>query len=107
MTSMNPAAPFALALPTPMMATWAGIAAVYRDAAEKHTRQLVLGSAQIIQEHAVRAFFATANACADALAKNAVAVQQQSLARYAEANRKALELMGNAWLKAWVPGGRA
>ena len=111
MTSMNPAAPFALpftnALPVPVVDTWAGIAGVYRDAVEKHTQQLVLSSARIIQEHTVRAYIAAANACADALAKNAVEVQQQSLARYTEANQKAFELMGNAWLKAWVPGGRA
>ncbi|WP_296942359.1 hypothetical protein [uncultured Massilia sp.] len=104
-TGTNPATAFAAALPGPLMEPWTGIAGLYRDAMEKHTQQLLLSSANIIQEHTVRAFVAASNACADALAKNAVAVQQQSLERYAEANRKAMEMMGSAWMKAWMPNG--
>ena len=42
-----------------------------------------------------------------ALAKNAVAVQQQSLARFTDANQKAVGVMGQAITQAWLgPGSR-
>jgi hypothetical protein len=60
-------------------------------------QQLLLSSANIIQEHTLRAFMEAAQACADALAKNALSVQQQSMERFADANQKAVGMMGSAF----------
>lgn len=106
-TSTNPVTAYAAAMQGQMMDTWSGVAGLYRDAVEKHAQQLLLSSTHIVQEHTLRAFASAMHACAEALAKNAVAVQQQSLQRYAEANRRAMELMGSAWMGAWLPNGRA
>ena len=106
-TNFNPGTAFAPAMPTALFDTWSGVAGLYRNAMEASAQQWVMSSANIIQQHTLQAVINASQACADALAKNAVEVQQQSLARYTEANQKAFELMGNAWLKAWVPGGRA
>ena len=97
MTSMKPDAIFN-AMPAQWFDTWSGVGAVYRDAMQASTQQLMLSSASIIQEHTMRAFTAASNACADALAKNAMAVQQQSLLRFADAHQQAMGMMGKAWM---------
>jgi hypothetical protein len=81
-----------------------GIARLYQDAAETSGRHFMVSSASIIQEHTLRAFTEASRACAQALAKNAVAVQQQSMGRFMDANLKAGEMMGQAWIQAWTRG---
>jgi hypothetical protein len=89
---------------SPMFDTWAGIAGLYQNAAQQSAQQLFLSSASIIQEHTLRAFMAAAQSCADALAKNALNVQQQSMARFAEANQQAMGMVGTAFIDAWSAG---
>ena len=90
-------------IPTaPFFNTWSSVASLYRDAMHANTQQLVQSSASIIQEHTLRAFVAASKACADALAKNALAVQQQSLGRFTEANQKAVGVLGQAMTQAWM-----
>lgn len=95
-----------LASPTataaPLFDTWSEIAGVYRDATQASTQQMMLSSARIIQEHTLRAFVSAAQACADALAKNAISVQQQSLGRFVDANGKAAGIMSAAFAQAWI-----
>lgn len=86
----------------PFFDTWAKVGGLYRDAMQANTQQLLQSSASIIQEHTLRAFIAASKACSDALAKNAVAVQQQSLVRFTDANQKALGVMGQAIAQAWL-----
>jgi hypothetical protein len=62
----------------------------------------MLSSARIIQEHTLRAFVSASQACADALAKNAMSVQQQSMGRLLDANGKAMGVMGQAFTQAWL-----
>jgi hypothetical protein len=83
---------------------WPGIARLYQDAAETSGRHFMLSSASIIQEHTMRAFMEASRACAQALAKNAISVQQQSMGRFMDANLKAGEMMGQAWMQAWTRG---
>lgn len=89
---------------SPLFDTWTGIAGLYQNAAQQSVQQLFLSSANIIQEHTLRAFMAAAQSCADALAKNALSVQQQSMARFAEANQQAMGMMGTAFIDAWTAG---
>lgn len=89
---------------SPLFDTWTGIAGLYRNAAQQSAQQLFLSSANIIQEHTLRAFMAAAQSCADALAKNALSVQQQSMARFADANQQAMGMMGAAVIDAWTAG---
>lgn len=105
MVKMNaqPGAALAGAM-APIFGSWSGVADLYRDAMEANTRQWVLSSASIIQEHTLRAVMEASRSCADALAKNAVDVQQQSLARFADANQKAMEMMGRSVMDAWMGG---
>lgn len=83
---------------------WPGIARLYQGAAETSGRHFMLSSASIIQEHTMRAFMEASRACTEALAKNAISVQQQSMGRFMDANLKAGEMMGQAWLQAWTRG---
>lgn len=101
-TTVTPTTNFASATPPPMFDIWAGMTNVYRDAFESSAQQLLLSSTRIIQEHTLRAFMDASRACADALAKNAVTVQQQSMERFADANQKAMTLMGSAFMNAWM-----
>lgn len=103
MTNMNvyPGAAFS-AMPNPMLDTWSGVAGLYRKAMETSVQQMVLSSTAIVQEHTLRAFMSASQACAEALAKNALSVQQQSMARFVEANQQAMGMMGGAWMKAWT-----
>jgi hypothetical protein len=91
-------------MPSPLFDTWGHVAGLYQEAAQASMQQLLFSSANIIQEHTLRAFMAAAQSCADALAKNALSVQQQSLARFADANQKAMGMMGNAFIDAWAAG---
>jgi hypothetical protein len=92
MTNMNvyPGAAFT-AMPTPMFETWSGVNGLYRKAMEASVQQMVLSSTAIVQEHTLRAFMSASQACAEALAKNTMAVQQQ-----------AMGMVGGAWMKAWT-----
>jgi hypothetical protein len=101
-TSVVPAKAFAGAVPPPLADPWSGIAGLYRDAMESSAQQWFTSSATIIQQHTVRAFMDAATACSDALAKNAVSVQQKSMERFADANQKAMNMMGQAFLNAWT-----
>lgn len=96
-----------LALPTmstPFFKLWSGVAGVYGEAMTANTQQLLQSSAGIIQEQMLRAFINASQSCADALAKNAMAVQRQSMERLAEANGKVVGLVGQALTQTWMGG---
>lgn len=61
-------------------------------------------------EETMKAFIAASQSCAEALAKNAVSVQQQSFGRLMSANQKAIEIMGQGFADAmsagWKPARR-
>lgn len=99
----DPSAAFAGANTAPLFDTWNRVAGLYRDATQASAQQLWMSSAAIIQEHTMRAFMAAAQSCAEALAKNALEVQQQSMARFMDVNQKAASLMGSAVTEAWMP----
>ena len=101
-TSAYPNVTFATVATTPFFDTWSNVAALYKDAMQASTQQLLQSSASIVQEHTLRAFIAASQSCADALAKNALAVQQQSLGRFVDANQKAVGVMGQAFTQAWT-----
>jgi len=82
--------------------TWFRIGGLYRDAMQTSTQQLMLSSAGIVQDQAMRAFMAASQASAEALAKNAMSVQRQHLERLVDANWKAAGMMGNAFAAAWM-----
>jgi hydrogenase maturation factor HypF (carbamoyltransferase family) len=98
----KPNAAFPTVTLTPFIDTWSNVANLYRDTARANTQQLMLSSARIIQEHTLRAFMDASQACADALAKNAMSVQQQSMGRFLDANQKAMGVMGQAFTQAWM-----
>ena len=100
MTTMNVHPGAAFAMPNPMLDTWTGVTGLYRKAMEASFQHMVLSSTAIVQEHTLRAFMSASQACAEALAKNAMAVQQQSMARFAEAHQQAMGMVGGAWMKA-------
>ncbi|MFC5461023.1 hypothetical protein [Massilia niabensis] len=106
MLTMNahPNAAFPTVTPVPFLDTWSKVSGLYRDAAQASTQQWVLSSSRIIQEHTLRAFVSASQACADALAKNAISVQQQSMGRLLDANQKAMGMVGEAFTKAWMGG---
>lgn len=56
----------------------------------------------VIQEQMLRAFISASQSCADALAKNAMVVQRQSMERFAVANGKVVGLMGQALTQVWM-----
>jgi hypothetical protein len=94
-------------VPNPFLDTWTGIADVYRNAMETSAQQWVTSSANIIQQHTMQAFVNASQACADALAKNALAMQQKSMEHLVDANQKAVGLVGKAVTDAWMGGMRA
>lgn len=106
MINANPNAAFPNAMSAPWLDAWARIASVYQEAMQASMQQLLLSSASIIQEHTLRAFMAAAQSCADALAQNAVNVQQQAMARFSDANQKAMGMMGEAFADAWTAQSR-
>jgi hypothetical protein len=100
-TSLTPNAAFPT-MPAPFFGPWSNVAGLYRETMRANMQQLLLSSAGIIQEHTLRAFITASQACADALAKNAMAVQQQSMERLADANGKAVGMLGHAFTQAWM-----
>jgi hypothetical protein len=89
-------------MPAPFFGLWSNVAGLYREATQANAQQLLLSSAGIIQEHTLRAFITASQSCADALAKNAMSVQQQSMERFADANGKAVGMLGQAFAQAWM-----
>ena len=82
------------------------IASLYQDATQASMQQLLLSSTQIIQEHTLRAFMAAAQSCAEALAQNAMNVQQEAITRFSDANQQAMGMMGEAFADAWTAQSR-
>jgi len=101
-TNFNPGTTFVPAMPTAFFDTWSGVAGLYKNAMEASAQQWVMSSANIIQQHTLQAFINASQACADALAKNAVSVQQKSMERLVDANQKAVGLVGKAVTDAWM-----
>ena len=79
---------------------WSRIGIVYKDALDASAYDLVMSSTRIVQEHTLRAMVAASQSCAQALAQNAAKVQQQSVDRLFTANKRAAEIMGQAWIDA-------
>lgn len=83
------------------------IANVYADSTRASMEQLWISSSKIIMEETTKAFIAASQSCADALARNAVSVQQQSFGRLINANQKAAGIMGQSFADAmaasWKP----
>lgn len=79
---------------------------VYTDSAKNDADQFWTSSTRIIQEHTTRAFMSASQACLQALAQNAAAIQQQSLERIGAANQKAVQIMANAFTDAMTAGFR-
>ena len=104
MSTLNayPTVPFATVTPAPVFEIWSNVAGLYRDAMQANTQQLMVSSARIIQEHTLQAFVAAAQACTDALAKNAMSVQQQSLGRFLDVNQKAMGVIAQVFAQAWT-----
>jgi hypothetical protein len=100
MTSLTTFPAIPPAIDNQFLETWIRIGSVYKDAMDDSAQGLVISSAQIIQEHTMRAFVAAAQSCAEALMQNAARVQQQSIARFSTANQKAAEIVGRAWVDA-------
>jgi hypothetical protein len=103
-TTFKPGTTFTPPVPTAMFDTWSGIAGLYKNAAEASAQQWVTSSAGIIQQHTMQAFINASQACAQALAKNAVSVQQKSMERFVDANQKAAGMVGKAMTDAWCSG---
>lgn len=100
--SVYPKVAFPAVSALPIVKTWSDIAGLYRDAMGASTQQLILSSTRIVQEQTLRAFISASQACNDALAKNALSVQQDSMARLLDANAKASGMLGQALTRAWV-----
>jgi hypothetical protein len=96
------AAPAAIGfgMPNIYLDTWTKLAALYKEAMDANTEHLMVSSGRIIQEHAMQALAAASQSCAEALAKNAALVQQQSMMRLSGANQRAIEIMGQAFFDA-------
>jgi hypothetical protein len=105
-TNVNPGSAFApetqVSTQMPFFDAWSSIAGLYKDVVQVNTQQLLTSSANIVQEHTTRAFMDASKACAEALAKNMMAVQQQSLIRFADANQKAMGTFSRAFMAAWM-----
>jgi hypothetical protein len=89
-------------MPSPLFHAWSGVGNLYRDAMQASAQQWVLSSANIIQEHTLRAVINASQSCADALAKNAMTMQQKSMERLMDANQKAAGMMGQAMTDMWM-----
>jgi hypothetical protein len=104
--NVDPKAAFPNPMAAPWLDAWARIASLYQDATQASMQHLLLSSANIIQEHTMRAFMAAAQSCAEALAQNAMDVQQQAMARFSDANQKAMGMMGEAFADVWTAQSR-
>lgn len=105
-TNADQNAAFPNLMSAPWLDAWARIASLYQDATQASMQQLLLSSAQIIQEHTLRAFMAAAQSCAEALAQNAMNVQQEAITRFSDANQQAMGMMGEAFADAWTAQSR-
>ena len=101
MTSASPNMAFP-GVSAPFLTRWSNLAGVYGDVRRANTQQLLQSSAAIVQEQMLRAFISATQSCAEALAKNAVSVQQRSMERFADANGKAVGMLGQALTQAWM-----
>jgi hypothetical protein len=100
-TGVNSTPVFALDMNNIFLDTMGKIAALYRESMRANTEQLWMSSARIVQEHVLRALVATPQSCAEALAKNAADIQEQSIVRLASVNQKAAQMMGQAMFETW------
>jgi hypothetical protein len=98
------ATPIELAASNPYLQMLSSIGSVYADSAKVDADQLWTSSVRIINEHTTRAWMSVSQACGAALAQNAAAIQQQSLAHLGTANQKALEIMTRAFTDAMTAG---
>lgn len=89
-------------VPPPLLGMWSDMAGAYGDAIRANTQELLLSSTRVVQEQVVQAFFSFSASCAEALAKNAMSVQEQSMKRFAEANGKAVGMLGQGFVQAWT-----
>lgn len=106
LTNTKPGMAFTPSMPAPLLDAWTGAAGLYRDAMQASAQQWVLSSANIVQEHTLRAIINASQSCADALAKNTMTMQQKSMERMMEANQKAAGMMGQAITDMWMGGKR-
>jgi hypothetical protein len=97
---VDPARAMGDGMPNFYLDTWSKVADLYKDALEANAQHLFVSSAQIVQEHTMQALVAASRSCAEALAKNAAVVQQQSFARFAGANQRAIEMISKAFVDA-------
>jgi hypothetical protein len=100
------AAPIQQAASNPYLQMLGSIGSVYANSAKVDANQLWTSSARIINEHTTRAWMNASQACTAALAQNAAAIQQQSLARLGAANQKAFEIVTRAVTDAMTAGWR-
>lgn len=100
------APPLELGANNPYLAMLSKIGNVYTETTQVDADQLWTSSARIIQEHTTRAFISTSQECMAALAQNAAALQQQSVARIGAANQRAFEIMTGAFTSAMTAGFR-
>jgi hypothetical protein len=100
------APPIELGATHPYFDMLAKIGNAYTDSAKVDADQLWASSARIIHEHTTRAWLSASQACMEALAQNAAAIQQQSFARMGAANQKAVEIMTSAFTDAMMAGFR-
>ncbi len=77
----------------PFLALSTKIFNLYSDAIQKNLENLTISSAQIIQEQTLKAWANAAQSCSEALAQNAIASQQQAMARITQANQKAFGML--------------
>jgi hypothetical protein len=103
---MEPAGAMGTGMSNLYLDAWSRVATLYKDALEANAQHLYVSSAQIVQEHTMQALAAASRSCAEALAKNAAVVQQQSFVRLAGANQRAIEVMGQAFLDAMAGRGQ-
>lgn len=80
------------------------IAGVYADSTRASMEQLWISSSKIVMEETIKALMAASQSCMEALSKNAMSVQQQSIGRFINANQKAVEIMGQTFTEAMTAG---
>lgn len=68
---------------------WSKIGAAYSRPMQKAAQEWWTSSAMIIQDHAARAWLESSQACMNALAKNAAAIQQRTMMQLMGANQAA------------------
>jgi len=86
----------------PLLGIWSDMTGVYGEAIKANTQHLLLSSSRVVQEQIIQAFVSFSMSCTEALAKNAMSVQEQSMKRFAEANGKAVGMMGQGFVQSWM-----